>query len=194
MGRYLTSIFFELAGDRSTWRYPTGVKRHFTAADGRRPQLFKLAVDCRLLTQCSRLRPKRCSPLIHRHESQVLYDALSNRENGSNVKLAEARKYALSLPETNEQPHFKYSSFRVKGKIFSTVPEDKNHLNIFVDDERLELAISMFPDAYEKLWWGKKVVGVTVRLSVADSSDVQDLLYAAWKRKAPKRVVEAYSK
>lgn len=121
-------------------------------------------------------------------------DALSNHENSSDVKLAEARKFALSLPEANEQPHFQYSSFRVKGKIFATVPTDKNHLNVFVDDERRELAMSMFPDAYEKLWWGKKVVGVTVLLSAADASDVQDLLHSAWKRKAPKRVVEANSK
>ena len=110
------------------------------------------------------------------------------------MKLAEARKFALSLPEANEQPHFQYSSFRVNGKIFATVPTDKNHLNVFVDDERRELAMSMFPDAYEKLWWGKKVVGVTVLLSAADASDVQDLLHSAWKRKAPKRVVEANSK
>ena len=120
--------------------------------------------------------------------------ALSNRESSSYVKLAEARKFALSLPEATEQPHFQYSSFRVKGKIFATVPTEKDRLNIFVDDERGELAMSMFPDAYEKLWWGKKVVGVTVHLSAADASDVQDLLYSAWKRKAPKRVVEAYSK
>ena len=110
------------------------------------------------------------------------------------MKLAEARKFALSLPEAAEQPHFQYTSFRVKGKIFATVPTDKNHLNIFVDDERLELALAMFPDAYQRLWWGKKVVGVTVLLSAADASDVQDLLHAAWKRKAPKRVVEANSK
>ena len=110
------------------------------------------------------------------------------------MKLAEVRKFALSLPEANEQPHFQYSSFRVKGKIFATVPTDKKHLNVFVDDERRELAMSMFPDAYEKLWWGKKVVGVTVLLSAADASDVRDLLHSAWKRKAPKRVVEAHSK
>ena len=126
--------------------------------------------------------------------SQVPCDALSKREDSSDVKLDEARKFALSLPEANEQPHFQYSSFRVKGKIFATVPPDKKHLNVFIDDERRELAMSMFPDAYEKLWWGKKVVGVTVLLSAANASDVQDLLHCAWKRKAPKRVVAANSR
>ena len=110
------------------------------------------------------------------------------------MKLAEAREFALSLPEASEQPHFRYSSFRVNGKIFATVPTDEEHLNIFVDSERLELAVSMFPDAYEKLWWGKRVVGITVRLSAADASDVQDLLHSAWKRKAPKRAIDANSR
>jgi predicted DNA-binding protein (MmcQ/YjbR family) len=33
-----------------------------------------------------------------------------------------AREFALSLPGTSEEPHFDMSSFRVKGKIFATVP------------------------------------------------------------------------
>lgn len=110
------------------------------------------------------------------------------------MKLSEARKYALSLPEANEEPHFDYESFRVRGKIFATVPSDKKHMNIFVDEQRRELAISMFPESYEKLWWGKKVVGIKVMLSTADAADVRDLLLSAWKRKAPKSLVKAAPK
>ena len=108
-----------------------------------------------------------------------------------NVQLAEARKYALSLPEASEEPHHKYNSFRVKGKIFATAPPDKQHLHVFVDEQRRKLAVSMFPDAYEELWWGKKVVGIKVLLSAAESSDVEDLIYSAWQRKAPKRLLDA---
>ena len=57
------------------------------------------------------------------------------------MRLAEARKFALSLPEATEEPHFEKSSFRVRGKIFATVPEDQKHLNVFVDD----------PSAFEEL-------------------------------------------
>jgi hypothetical protein len=39
------------------------------------------------------------------------------------MRLATARHFALSLPEAVEAPHFEKSSFRVKGKIFATVPE-----------------------------------------------------------------------
>lgn len=106
------------------------------------------------------------------------------------MKLADARDYALSLPDANEEPHFKYNSFRVHGKIFATVPPDEDFLHVFVDEQRRELATAMFPDAYEKLWWGKKVTGIKVLLSKADALDVKDLLFEAWKQKAPKRLVE----
>ena len=107
------------------------------------------------------------------------------------MQLTEARKYALSLPEANEEPHHQYNSFRVKGKIFATVPPDNQHLHVFVDEQRRKLAISMFPDAYAELWWGKKAVGIKVLLSAAESSDVEDLIYSAWLRKAPTNLVEA---
>jgi len=102
-----------------------------------------------------------------------------------------ARDYALSLPEANEEPHFTYSSFRVRGKIFATVPPDGKTMHVFVDEQRRELAIAMYPDACEKLWWGKKVTGIKVFLAKADASEVKDLLYSAWKQKAPKRLIQA---
>ena len=110
------------------------------------------------------------------------------------MKLSEAREFALSLPEANEEPHFDYESFRVRGKIFATIPPDKKQMNVFVDEQRRELAISMFPKSYEKLWWGKKVVGIKVTLFTADAADVRDLLHSAWERKAPKGLAKAASK
>lgn len=104
------------------------------------------------------------------------------------MKLNQARKYALSLAESSEEPHFKFNSFRVNGKIFATVPPDNEHLHVFVDEARRELAMAMFPDAYEKLWWGKKVVGIRVKLAEANAADVKDLLSTAWARKAPKHL------
>ena len=56
-----------------------------------------------------------------------------------------------------------------------------------------ELATAMFPEAYEDLWWGKKIVGIRVSLADANANDVKDLLRCAWERKAPKRLVKADS-
>jgi len=40
--------------------------------------------------------------------------------------LAQARSLALSLPEATEQDHHGMPSFRVRGKIYATVPDDEH--------------------------------------------------------------------
>ena len=42
------------------------------------------------------------------------------------VNIETFRKLALSLPDTEEQPHFHLASFRVKKKIFATLWEKEN--------------------------------------------------------------------
>ena len=103
-------------------------------------------------------------------------------------KLDQLRRYALSLPEVTEQPHFDYSSFRVRGKIFVSVPPGGQHLNVLVDEEQRELALAVHAAFVEKLWWGGKVVGLRVELASADGKVVNELVRQAWARKAPKRL------
>jgi hypothetical protein len=105
------------------------------------------------------------------------------------MKLAAVRKFALSLPEASEAPHFEYSSFRVRSKIFATVPPDGRHLHIFVDDEDREPALELHSGFVEKLLWGGKVVGVRVALARAKPEVVKGLVKQAWRRKAPKGLV-----
>jgi hypothetical protein len=102
------------------------------------------------------------------------------------LKIEKIREFALSLPGVTEEPHFQFSSFRVKGKIFVTVPPDGNLLHVFVDEPQRELMVSAQPEAYEKLWWGKKVVGLRIHMSKAKAKDVEELVHSAWLRKAPK--------
>ena len=107
------------------------------------------------------------------------------------MKLADARRIALALPQATEAPHFDYTSFRVRGKIFATAPPDGLHLHVFVDDDAREQALELHGEFVEKLWWGKKVVGVRVRLTGAKTAVVRDLLQGAWRRKAPKALASA---
>ena len=102
------------------------------------------------------------------------------------ARIADVRRYALSLPEATEEPHFHFSSFRVRGKIFATVPPEERQLHIFVDDQELELAVATNPKANEKLWWGKRIAGLRVTLAAAKLADIKYLLQSAWQRKAPK--------
>ena len=107
------------------------------------------------------------------------------------MKMAEARRMALSLPEATEEDHFGIPSFRVKKKIFATVPGDKT-IRIMLGPEETSAATSTNPRAFEELWWGKQLAGITVHLAQADKRQVADLLFEAWRRKAPKTLVKAF--
>jgi hypothetical protein len=104
------------------------------------------------------------------------------------MKIADVRRFALALPEVSEEPHFDYASFRVKGKIFATVPPEKKHLHVFVDGAVLDMLPAAQPKAYEKLFWGKRLAGLRVTLAAAKAADVEELLLGAWRRRAPKKL------
>jgi hypothetical protein len=105
------------------------------------------------------------------------------------VKLAAVRVLALSLPEVTEEPHHQFDSFRVRGKIFITVPPDQQHVHVFVSEEHREQALALYPEFAEKLLWGGKVVGVRVSLTQAQASAVKSLVLQAWEHKAPKALL-----
>jgi hypothetical protein len=95
----------------------------------------------------------------------------------------------MKLPQVTEEPHFKYTSFRVCGRIFVTAPPDGRHIHIFVPDEQREQALATHPEFLEKLLWGKKVVGLRVLLAAASPAVVHQLVSQAWASKAPKRLL-----
>ena len=74
------------------------------------------------------------------------------------MKIAQVRRFALSLPEVREEPHFQYSSFRIRGKIFATVPPDGKYLHVFVSEDEREIAVALDPEFLEDLHRGGKVV------------------------------------
>jgi hypothetical protein len=109
------------------------------------------------------------------------------------VSLASARRLALALPEVSEQDHHGMPSFRVREKIFATVP-DARHLHVMLDSFVTHAAIGAYPSACEELWWGPRLSGVRVNLDHADRELLVDLLDEAWRRRAPKPLREAYER
>ena len=83
------------------------------------------------------------------------------------MKFETVRRAALVLPETTEEPHHHFGSFRVRGKIFITVPPDNTHIHVFLSEQDREQALAAYPDFTEKLLWGGKVVGLRVTLATA---------------------------
>ena len=106
------------------------------------------------------------------------------------MKFSTVRNYALSLPEATEAPHFKYQSFRVRDKIFVTVPPGEETIHIFLPEAQREQALALYPQFVEKLVWGSSVTGVRVTLADAEPAVVKALILAAWQHKAPKSLRE----
>jgi hypothetical protein len=106
------------------------------------------------------------------------------------VSAAVVRKLALSFPEAAEQPHHDMTSFRVRGKIFATMPPDGGRLQVFLPEDDVASYCAEFPSAVEELWWGKKLSGCRVLLRHADRALVREMLAESWRRKAPKGLLE----
>lgn len=109
------------------------------------------------------------------------------------MKLDSVRKYAMELDAVTEEPHHTYSSFRVRGKIFVTIPPDNEHIHVFLEEEYRSQALAMYPEFTEKLLWGSKVLGLRVRLALAQPSVVKSLVAKAYETRVrkdagPKRV------
>ena len=110
------------------------------------------------------------------------------------VDLDTARRFALGLPEANEEPHFDLSSWRVRGKIFATIPPGGEQLRVPVDPDEWHALVEGNPAVFAEIIWGKRPIRnwVQVNLPAAATDEVRELLEEAWRRRAPKRVVAAY--
>ncbi len=100
---------------------------------------------------------------------------------------ADARRIALSLPETVEQDHHGRPSFRVAGKIFATL-WDEEHMNVMLDEPGIHTAVEAHPEICAEVWWGKRLSAVRVNLGTAGEDLLADLLADAWERRAPTRL------
>lgn len=101
------------------------------------------------------------------------------------ISLGEVREHALGLAGVTELAHWGIPSFRVRDRIFATVP-DAEHLNVMIDPFDVEAVVRDEPAACTELWWGGRLRGVQVVLPAATPELVRRLLEVAWRRKAPR--------
>ena len=108
------------------------------------------------------------------------------------VTAEEARTMALAFPGVEERSHFDTADFRVRGKIFATLP-DAERLVVRIDPADQAALLSGFPTTFSAAAgaWGMR--GWTnVRLRLVDPDMLHDLLIESWRRLAGKRAVEAF--
>lgn len=101
------------------------------------------------------------------------------------MTLADVRDLAMNLHGSTESPHHRYTSFRVRGRIYATAPLDGGALHVFLDEVDRDRMLRLHPDACIELGWGRKTVGLRVDLARAEPEAVREMLRAAWRRKLP---------
>lgn len=109
------------------------------------------------------------------------------------ISIEQARKAALSLPETEEKPHFHLTSFRIKNKIFATIHADKNYLMVKLSAVDQSVFCSFDKDVIFPVpgGWGRQ--GATfVNLKKVRKAMLIDALTTAWKTTAPAKLIEKY--
>lgn len=99
------------------------------------------------------------------------------------MKRQDVEAFALSLPDANQEPHFHFTSFRIRGRIFATMPPGNELLHVFVPDDDREAAVTQFSHCCEFLHWGKRVVGVKIDIVRASDELIRDLLRSAHSAK-----------
>ncbi len=99
----------------------------------------------------------------------------------------EVRALAMGVPEVVEAPHHERTSFRVRGKIFTTLAADGGSVNVLVNEADARAAADA--GEAELLWWGRSVAGVRLELPGADADVLAELLEQAWRRRAPRALV-----
>jgi hypothetical protein len=108
------------------------------------------------------------------------------------VTLVQARAFALALPDATLQDHHGIDSYRVRGKVFATVP-DEEHVRVMLAEDEIRAAVAEYPDSCAPFYWGSRLACVVVVLEFVEEGLLRELLFASWARKAPKALVQGFS-
>lgn len=102
----------------------------------------------------------------------------------------DVRRLALLLPEAVESAHMGKPDFRVRGKIFASLPAGGAFAVVRLEPDHQAAVMSAAPGLVEPAAgaWGRQ--GWTkIRLSEADEDTVRGLLDSAWRTVAPASLV-----
>jgi len=95
---------------------------------------------------------------------------------------ADARRIALALPEAEEGAHMGHADFRVRNKIFASLPR-RGQVAMKVAPENLDALVRSDPETFKDVWGGR---WLGVNLDRVSRPVLRDLLEDAWRMTAPK--------
>ncbi len=105
----------------------------------------------------------------------------------------DVRTAALSLPETNEKSSYGMPGFRVRTKGFARIHEMPGVLMLWCADVgEKEGLIASDPETFFTTPHYDGYSSVLVRMERLDEPELLDLLTAAWRSRAPKRLRDEF--
>jgi hypothetical protein len=107
------------------------------------------------------------------------------------LTLDDARAIALTLPEVVEQDHHGMASFRLRGSVLVTVPDDQT-LRVMLDEDAIRAAVAENDGICTPVMWGSRLSAVAVDLAAADPVLVRELVTDAWRRRAPRSLLASF--
>lgn len=112
---------------------------------------------------------------------------MTTRRRG--VSPSEVRRLALTLPEAVEASHFDQPDFRVRNKIFATLPKDGQMVCVRITPVNLDALVTADPLTFRDVWRGR---WLGVRLDRVTQDVLRELLVDSWQLVAPKRLATAF--
>jgi hypothetical protein len=107
----------------------------------------------------------------------------------SPISAETVRRLALALPQTVESSHFAQPDFRVRNRIFATLPRAARVVCLKTTPVNLDALVAADAETFSNEWRRR---WVRVRLDRVSAPILADLLFDAWSLVAPKALVKSY--
>ena len=104
----------------------------------------------------------------------------------------DVRVMALALPQVEEATSYDTPAFRIRKRLIARLHHDGDALVIRVDGLEREALLATKPDQFFVTSHYEGTNWILARLETADPQELAELLAAAWRRLAPRRIVEAF--
>ena len=104
----------------------------------------------------------------------------------------DARALALELPEATEKSHMGHADFRVRDRIFATLPK-AGQMGLRLEQGDQAAVVATAPQTFAPAAGSWGLQGWTiVQLQHADPVELRELVIDAWRWRAPSRLVAEY--
>jgi hypothetical protein len=108
------------------------------------------------------------------------------------VTLATVRRIALALPGVEEGLSYGTPGFRVRGKFLARMWEDGEVLVVKCGDNERDFRMQADPETFFTTDHYRGYPTVLVGLARVTPAALREVLHEAWRRQAPKRLVEQH--